>query len=609
MCGIIGIIGAPDDNIVPLLLERLHRLEYRGYDSAGVAVLQKGRCARRRAEGKLQALEEALKAAPLQGAIGIGHTRWATHGAPSARNAHPHIAGKISVVHNGIIENFRELKTELAKAGTKFTSDTDSEVIAALFAHCLRRHKSLKAAARAALKRLRGAYALALLIEGEEGMLVARRGSPLVIGYAPGRLVLGSDAYALAGLADELTYLKDGEWALLTRKGVEIFSETGRARPARRQPNDSRNLLVDKGGHRHFMAKEIFEQPDTLTHALGAYVEPALLRTTMPALPLAADKIERVVLMACGTAFYAAHIAAHWLERLAKIPASIDIASEYRYRSSPLSPDCLAIGISQSGETADTLAALGHCKAQGVPTLGIVNVESSSLAHMADVSLPILAGPEIGVASTKAFLGQLLVLLVLAIHLGRARGALSAKEERGMLESLLGLPRQLNEVLGMDAQIRDLAHTTLAHHAHALYIGRGVAHALALEGALKLKELSYIHAEGFAAGELKHGSIALIDDDMPVVVLAPETALMEKTLSNLHEARARGAQIVLISSRKGCAAARGQYRAAIAMPPMPPLLVPMLYAAPMQLLAYHTAVAKGTDVDQPRNLAKSVTVE
>jgi glucosamine--fructose-6-phosphate aminotransferase (isomerizing) len=606
MCGIVGILGR--EVAAPQLVDALKRLEYRGYDSAGVATLEGGRLACRRAEGKLRNLEARLAREPLGGHSGIGHTRWATHGAPSERNAHPHATERVANVHNGIIDNFKELKRELADSGAVFTSDTDTEVVAHLVTRALDAGMTPEEAVAATLKRLRGAFALVLLFAGEDDLLIgARQGSPLAIGYGEGEMFLGSDAVALAPFTDQIAYLDDGEWAVLRRGGVRVFDRAGRLVAHEPQRTPAGSLLVDKGNYRHFMAKEIAEQPEVVAHTLAHYLDMGTGRLNR--LPATVDfaKIDRLAISACGTAFYAGLVARYWFERLARLPVDIDVASEFRYREPPLTGEGLGLMISQSGETADTLATLRHCKAQGMKVAAIVNVPTSTVAREADAVFPTLAGPEIGVASTKAFTCQLAVLAVLAIAAGRARGVLSEADEAELVGGLIGLPRLMVETLHLEPQIEALA-PSLARARNALYLGRGTSYPLALEGALKLKEISYIHAEGYAAGELKHGPIALVDEDVPVVVVAPFDGLFEKTASNMAEVAARGGRIILITDRQGAEAA-GEAAATLVVPDSLPFVAPMLYALPVQLLAYHTAVLMGTDVDQPRNLAKSVTVE
>ncbi len=608
MCGIVGILGR--EPVAPLLVDALKRLEYRGYDSAGVATLEEGHLTRRRAEGKLRNLESRLGREPLAGHTGIGHTRWATHGAPTEGNAHPHATERVALVHNGIIENFRELREELTAAGARFLTETDTEVVAHLITANLQTGMAPTAAVGAALKRLTGAFAFAIIFEGEDDLMIgARRGSPLAVGYGDGDMYFGSDAIALAPFTDRVTYLDDGDWAVLTHAGVTIYDETGAEaeRPVVRTAASS--LLVDRGNHRHFMAKEIHEQPEVVGHTLAHYLDLAAGRAALPAdLGIDFAALDRLSITACGTAYYAGIVAKYWFERFARLPTDIDIASEFRYREQPLTAKGLSIVISQSGETADTLASLRYAKAEGQKVAAVVNVAGSTIAREADTILPTLAGPEIGVASTKAFTCQLAVLAVLAVAAGRARGNLSARDEEKLVAALSEVPRLMNEALRLEASIEALARE-ISHVHHVLYLGRGTSFPIALEGALKLKEISYIHAEGYAAGELKHGPIALIDEEMPVVVIAPHDHIFEKTVSNMQEVAARGGRIILATDRKGQAAAAIDAVETLILPEMPASVAPLVYALPVQLLAYHTAVILGTDVDQPRNLAKSVTVE
>jgi glucosamine--fructose-6-phosphate aminotransferase (isomerizing) len=606
MCGIVGVLGKGP--VAEQLVDALKRLEYRGYDSAGVATIENGHLGRRRAEGKLRNLEERLKREPLMGDTGIGHTRWATHGKPVEANAHPHMTELVSVVHNGIIENFRELKEELMRDGAAFTSDTDTEVIAHLITRELKAGNDPVRATYNALKRLEGAFALAMIFRGyNDLMIVARQGSPLAIGLGDGEMFVGSDAIALAPFTDAIVYLEDGDWAVLTRKGIAIRDRSGKAveRPVTRSLASA--LLVDKGNHRHFMAKEIHEQPEVMGHTLAAYVDLGSNRVDIPALPFDFANLTRLSLSACGTAFYACLVAKYWFERWARLPIDVDIASEFRYRETALDPGGAALFVSQSGETADTLATLRYCRAQGQHILSIVNVRESSIARESDAVLPTLAGPEIGVASTKAFTCQLTVLACLAIAAGKARGVIGPALEAELVQALGEVPRHMATVLRDERPYETLAHR-LSKARDVLYLGRGSSYPIALEGALKLKEISYIHAEGYAAGELKHGPIALIDENMPVIVIAPRDDLYDKTVSNMQEVAARGGQIVLVSdadaASTGCAIATH-----LAVPPVHRFVAPLVYAAPVQLIAYHTAVFMGTDVDQPRNLAKSVTVE
>jgi glucosamine--fructose-6-phosphate aminotransferase (isomerizing) len=607
MCGIIGIIS--DKQVADPIFDGLKRLEYRGYDSSGIATLAGGQLQRRRAEGKLDALAHDLKAAPLSGCVGIGHTRWATHGPAIEANAHPHRSEKVAVVHNGIIENYRDLKQHLMADGAEFTSDTDTEVIAHLFSQNLRAKDDVMAAAAATFAALDGTYAIALIVEGlENRMIIARNGSPLAVGYGSGEMFIGSDAFALAPFTNRIAYLDDGDWAVVSDTGAEIFAADGSGVTREQVVVDAASAMVDKGNYRHFMSKEIHEQPEVLSRTFGQYADPENRCVTLPENDVDLASVKRVILVACGTAYFAGLVGKNWIERYAGIPASVDIASEFRYSEAPLDPECLAIFVSQSGETADTLAALNHCKANGLKTMGIVNVPESSITREVDVTLPTYAGPEIGVASTKAFTAQLGALAAFAISLGRAQQTLCADKEARLVDLLLSTPRLSNSVLDCEDEIEGLAKQ-ISTATSALFIGRATMYPLALEGALKLKEISYIHAEGFAAGELKHGSIALVDENMPVIVIAPDDALFEKTVSNMQEVMARGGNIILFASQNGVAAAGEGCMATIAMPEMDAFIAPMLYALPLQLLAYHAAVAKGTDVDQPRNLAKSVTVE
>ena len=607
MCGIIGIIS--DNQVAGPIFDGLKRLEYRGYDSAGIATLAGGQLQRRRAEGKLDALAHELKAAPLSGCVGIGHTRWATHGPAIEANAHPHRSEKVAVVHNGIIENYRDLKQHLMAGGAEFTSDTDTEVIAHLFSQNLRAKDDVMAAAAATFAALDGTYAVALIVEGlENRMIIARNGSPLAVGYGSGEMFIGSDAFALAPFTNRIAYLDDGDWAVVSDTGAEIFAADGSGVTREQVVVDAASAMVDKGNYRHFMSKEIHEQPEVLSRTFGQYADPENRCVTLPENDVDLASVKRVILVACGTAYFAGLVGKNWIERYAGIPASVDIASEFRYSEAPLDPECLAIFVSQSGETADTLAALNHCKANGLKTMGIVNVPDSSISREVDVKLPTYAGPEIGVASTKAFTAQLGALAAFAISLGRAQQTLCAGEEARLVDLLLSTPRLSNSVLDCEDEIEVLGKQ-ISTATSALFIGRATMYPLALEGALKLKEISYIHAEGFAAGELKHGSIALVDENMPVIVIAPDDALFEKTVSNMQEVMARGGNIILFASQNGVAAAGEGCMATIAMPEMDAFIAPMLYALPLQLLAYHAALAKGTDVDQPRNLAKSVTVE
>jgi glucosamine--fructose-6-phosphate aminotransferase (isomerizing) len=608
MCGIIGILGKSD--VAPAIVDGLKRLEYRGYDSAGVATITRGKLDRRRASGKLSALAARLAADPLAGSTGIGHTRWATHGAATDDNAHPHATERLALVHNGIIENFAELRSELKAQGYRFTSQTDTEVCAQLITYYLERENlSPKDAVATALKRMRGAFAFAIVFTGEDDLMIAaRRGSPLAIGRGDGEMFLGSDAYALAPFTNRVTYLEEGDFAVLTRRGAEIFDESG-ARATRQETiSSASDLLTDKGLYRHFMAKEIHEQPEVISHTLSRYIDGASGTIRLPAGAFDFAKLDRLTISACGTAFYAGLISKYWFETWAKLPVEIDIASELRYRDVPYKEGGGALFVSQSGETADTLAALRDARAHGQKIAAVVNVPESSIAREADIIFPMAAGPEIGVASTKAFTCQLAALAAIACAAGRARGVLSEADEKEIVAALMQTPRLVGEALKSAPAIEEAAKE-LAKSRDCLYIGRGVNYPLALEGALKLKEISYIHAEGYAAGELKHGPIALVDEDMPFVVIAPSDKHFEKTISNMHEMMARQGKAMLISDAKGLAHAGEGLWAKIEAPQTHPMLTPIVYAAPIQLLAYYTATTKGTDVDQPRNLAKSVTVE
>jgi glucosamine--fructose-6-phosphate aminotransferase (isomerizing) len=607
MCGIVGILGKTA--VAPQLVEALKLLEYRGYDSAGVATLEHGVLTRRRAEGKLRELETRLHREPLTGTIGIGHTRWATHGAPNERNAHPHATEKLAVVHNGIIENFRELREELEKDGAKFLTETDTEVVAHLVTRAMQQGKSPVEAVADSLPKLRGAFALGFLFKGEENLLVgARRGSPLAVGYGTGEMYLGSDAIALAPMTNKIAYLEEGDLAVLTRDSVEVRDEKGVVVERPTQIVAAGSFIVDKGNHRHFMAKEIHEQPEVVGHTLAHYIDMAREEVRLPDLPFDFKDLERITIAACGTAYYAGLVAKYWFERFARITVDVDIASEFRYRDAPLAKNGLAIFVSQSGETADTLASLRYAKEHAQHTLSIVNVPTSTIARESGSIMPTLAGPEIGVASTKAFTCQLAALAVLAIGAGKARGHLSREDERKLVHALIEVPRHMAEALKLEHDIERLAKQIVDAN-DVLYLGRGTNYPLALEGALKLKEISYIHAEGYAAGELKHGPIALIDEQMPVVVIAPHDFVFEKTASNMQEVLARGGRIILVTDRKGAASAGVKAEAVLMLPDMPATVTPLVFSIPVQLLAYHVAVLRGTDVDQPRNLAKSVTVE
>ena len=607
MCGIVGVLG--NHEVAPILVEALKRLEYRGYDSAGIATVHEGVLDRRREVGKLVNLSDLLMHQPLLGKAGIGHTRWATHGAPSVDNAHPHQAGPVAVVHNGIIENFRELRAELAAAGLQFTTETDTETVALLTRHHMEQGMAPADAARATLARLEGAFALAFLFEGEDDLIVAaRKGSPLAIGHGDGEMFVGSDAIALAPLTDRITYLEEGDSAVLTRNSLEIRNEFGEiANRAIRQIH-LEQARIDKGGHKHFMAKEIAEQPTVIGEAVRHYLSADRSSVQLPEPGLDFSKVERLVMVACGTAYYACVTAKYWFEQLAGLPVEVDIASEFRYREPPVTKGTVALFVSQSGETADTLAALRYCEGRADQIVSVVNVPESSIARESTLVLPILAGTEIGVASTKAFTCQLTVLLMMALKAAADRGTMSATEISETLGDLQTLPGILNAALEREGTLRTVSRK-LAEARDILFLGRGVMYPLALEGALKMKEISYIHAEAYASGELKHGPIALIDKHVPVVVLAPRDRLFDKTVSNMQEVMARNGKVLLVTDSEGMAAGGEGVWDSVVLPSVNPILSPILYALPAQLLAYHTAVAKGTDVDQPRNLAKSVTVE
>lgn len=615
MCGIIGILGTQP--VAPLLLDGLKRLEYRGYDSAGVATLVNGHIERRRAEGKLVNLATRLEAQPLAGDVGIGHTRWATHGGPTERNAHPHATDRVAVVHNGIIENFQELRHELEAEGAVFETETDTEAVVHLLTHLLNRQMTPREAAAAALKRLEGAFALAMIFAGEhELMIAARRGAPLAVGFgrrdeATGRydgMYLGSDAIALAPLSDRIAYLEEGDWVEVTPQGA-VFHDRSDAEVSRAiQRSAVAGAMIGKGQFRHYMLKEIHEQPAVVGDTLRSLVNLSTGTVALPDLPVDFTAVSRLTVVACGTASFAGHVAKYWFEQLARLPVELDIASEFRYREGPLPQGGAALFVSQSGETADTLAALHYAREHGQTILGVVNVPESSIARAADATVMTLAGPEIGVASTKAFTTQLTALLCLALEAARQRGTLTAERIAALVTALAEVPARLTEVLEHDERIRAIAHD-IAEARDVLYIGRGTAYPMALEGALKLKEISYIHAEGYAAGEMKHGPIALIDENVPVIVLAPSDALFDKTASNVQEAIARGGQVAFLSDAAGIAKMGHKARWSVTLPAVDPVVAPILYAVPVQLLAYHVAVIKGTDVDQPRNLAKSVTVE
>ncbi len=608
MCGIVGILGR--EPVAPLLVDALKRLEYRGYDSAGVATLEAGTLMRLRAEGKLRNLEAKLPGVGLMGHSGIGHTRWATHGAPTENNAHPHKAAGVCIVHNGIIENFAELRQELEQTGLVFETETDTEVVGHLIAAGLEAGLEPEAAVQQALVRLEGAFALAILFEGHDDLLIgARRGNPLAVGYGDGEMYLGSDAIALSPFTSRIAYLEDGDWVVVNRKGAVIRDESGAVVDRPIQISSMSRSLVEKGNYRHFMAKEIHEQPEVVSHTLAHYLDLSRMETRLPnGLPFDFKDLDRVIITACGTAYYAGLVAKYWFEKLARLPVDIDIASEFRYRETPLKPGGLAVFISQSGETADTLASLRYCRSQGQHIASVVNVQESTIARESDVVLPTLAGPEIGVASTKAFTCQLAVLASLAVAAGRARGVLDAEDEARLVRALSEIPKFMVEALKLEPQTEVLART-LAKASDVLYLGRGSSFPIAMEGALKLKEISYIHAEGYAAGELKHGPIALIDETLPVIVIAPHDRIFDKTVSNMQEVAARGGRIILITDEDGAKAASVASMETLVLPQVPATIAPIVNAIPIQLLAYHTAVFMGTDVDQPRNLAKSVTVE
>ena len=607
MCGIVGVIGKQP--AAPLIVNALHRLEYRGYDSAGVATLVNGHIDRRRAEGKLGNLMATLDRSPLSGTTGIGHTRWATHGAPTENNAHPHGTARVSVVHNGIIENHAELRAELEAAGQEFSTETDTETVAQLVDLNLQRGMAPAEAAGAAFRRLEGAYALAMIFAGyPELMIGAQHGAPLAVGFGDDEMFLGSDALALAPLTRRIAYLHDGDWALLDRHGAKFFDADGAEIQREVKLTRMTGAAMGKGNYRHFMEKELHEHPQVIGDTLHRMVNPATRAVALPEFPFDFAKLPRITVSACGSAFYAGLVGRWWFEAMARLPTDGDVASEFRYRTPPLPKGGLGLLVSQSGETADTLAALRYMREQGQLVLSILNVPESSMARESDAVLETVAGPEIGVASTKAFTAQLSVLACLALAAGRARGAITAEHEAAMTDALLEVPSRAAEMLENDAAIQAVAHRVAAAR-DVLYLGRGNCFPIALEGALKLKEISYIHAEGYAAGEMKHGPIALIDPAVPVIAIAPSGPLFEKTASNLQEAAARGGQIIVFSDAAGAAKLKGIAVETVTLPAVDPFVAPILYAIPVQLLAYHVAVLKGTDVDQPRNLAKSVTVE
>jgi glucosamine--fructose-6-phosphate aminotransferase (isomerizing) len=607
MCGIIGIVG--NEQVAGRLVEGLRRMEYRGYDSAGVCTVQDGQLIRRRAEGKLRNLEAVLAADPAPGTTGIAHTRWATHGAPTTSNAHPHATREVALVHNGIIENFKPLREALQARGRVFESETDTEVVAHLVSEQVEAGKSPQDAVKAVLPQLRGAFALAIAFRDHADLLIgARLGSPLVVGYGEGETYLGSDALALAGLTQRIAYLDEGDWVVITREGAQIFDAENNPVEREITVSGATGAMIEKGNYRHFMLKEIHEQPIVVAQTLRSYIRGVEQTVALPQMDFDLSTVKRITIVACGTSFYAGLVAKYWFESFARVPVDIDVASEFRYRDPVFEDGGLALFISQSGETADTLAALRHAKKAGQKIAVVVNVPTSTMAREADLLLPTHAGPEIGVASTKAFSCQLAVLAALAAHLAVVKGRMSREEEVTVVKHLIEAPAALNAALAYDEAIARMAHL-IAPARDVLYLGRGPDYPLALEGALKLKEISYIHAEGYAAGEMKHGPIALIDENVPVIVIAPSGPLFEKTVSNMQETQARGGKIVLISDAEGLAEAGDGCLATIEMPKVHPLIAPLVYAVPVQLLAYHVAVAKGTDVDQPRNLAKSVTVE
>ena len=607
MCGIVGVLG--QHQAAPILVEALKRLEYRGYDSAGIATINNGKLERRRAVGKLVNLSDLLVHEPLAGKSGIGHTRWATHGVPSTKNAHPHQAGSVAVVHNGIVENFNELREELAQLGLPYKTDTDTETVALLAQYHLSQGDSPRVAAQKTVVRLEGAFALAFLFHGEEDLMIAaRKGSPLAIGHGDGEMYVGSDAIALAPLTDRITYLDEGDFAVLTRKSVEITDKNGALANRETRTIAIDSARVDKAGYKHFMAKEIAEQPSVLKNTLQNYIIADGTNIELPANDIDLASIERLTMVACGTAFYAALTAKYWFEKIARVPVEVDVASEFRYREPPVAPGTSALFVSQSGETADTLAALRYMTSQNATIISVVNVPESSIARESDLVLPLHAGVEIGVASTKAFTAQLTVLALLAIKVAYAKGVISEAQYREYISDINRIPGLVSQALGIDTAVQKVARK-LATAQDVIFLGRGAMYPIAMEGALKLKEISYIHAEGYPSGELKHGPIALIDKKIPVVVLAPMDSLFEKSVSNMQEVMARSGKVLLLSCQNGLNAASDGTWSTLTMPATPELIAPILYAIPAQLLAYHTAVAKGTDADQPRNLAKSVTVE
>lgn len=608
MCGIVGIIS--NRQVTPLLIDGLKRLEYRGYDSAGVATLVDGKIERRRAKGKIVNLEKKIAENPLPGTIGIGHTRWATHGVPNETNAHPHATKYVAVVHNGIIENYRELRDELKELGHVFESETDTEVVVHLISQKIEEGLDPQTAVAQSLKRLNGAFALAIIFAGREDILIgARKGAPLAVGFGDGEMFLGSDALALASLTQKIMYLEDGDWVVLTHSSATVYDENGKEAERPVEQSSTSGAMIGKGGYRHFMLKEIYEQPQVIGDTLNTMINQDMDTITLPNVPFDLKEMTRLTIVACGTSYYAGLVGKYWIESIARVPVDIDVASEFRYRRPVMEKGGVALFISQSGETADTLAALRYCKEQGQKIVSIVNVSASTMARESDCVLKTLAGPEIGVASTKAFTTQLTLLACFAIALGRAKGALSRSEESRLSRALVEVPSRAAEVLNNDQAIEKIAQNLMVPAHDVLYLGRGSSYPIALEGALKLKEISYIHAEGYAAGEMKHGPIALIDEGVPVVVVAPTDELFDKTISNMQEVLARGGKVVFFGDKEGVGTVKDRSAAAIVLPTVDPFVAPILYAIPVQLLAYHTAVAKGTDVDQPRNLAKSVTVE
>ena len=608
MCGIVGIIS--NRQVTPLLIDGLKRLEYRGYDSAGVATLVDGKIERRRAKGKIVNLEKKIAENPLTGTIGIGHTRWATHGVPNEANAHPHATKHVAVVHNGIIENYRELRDELKELGHVFESETDTEVVVHLISQKIEEGLSAEEAVKQSLKRLKGAFALAIVFAGRNDIIIgARKGSPLAVGFGEGEMFLGSDALALAPLTQKIMYLEDGDWVVLTHSSATVYDENGDEVKRPVVQSAASGAMIGKGGYRHFMLKEIYEQPQVIGDTLNTMINQDMDTITLPNVPFDLKEMTRLTIVACGTSYYAGLVGKYWIESIARVPVDIDVASEFRYRRPVMEKGGVALFISQSGETADTLAALRYCKEQGQKIVSIVNVPTSTMARESDCVLKTLAGPEIGVASTKAFTTQLTLLACFAIALGRAKGALSRSEESRLSRALVEVPSRAAEVLNNDQAIEKIAQNLMVPAHDVLYLGRGSSYPIALEGALKLKEISYIHAEGYAAGEMKHGPIALIDEGVPVVVVAPTDELFDKTISNMQEVLARGGKVVVFGDKDGVGTVKDRSAAAIVLPTVDPFVAPILYAIPVQLLAYHTAVAKGTDVDQPRNLAKSVTVE